>query len=171
MIRVEKFGFGAHHWRWGIHLGTCLAEVLLAQGQPDKALVHAEKALAKAQETGSQKYQGKAHLLRGGIALRASDWPRAEADFRQALSIARGIGHPNLVWASAHALAAALASRAERERTARGKGDEVHALAALAAETIRSIAERAPDAALSRTFLDWPRVQTALEDLERLQRL
>ena len=170
-VRVEKFGFGAHHWRWRIHVAACLAEVLLAQGQPDKALVQAEKALLKAEETGSQKYLGKAHLLRGGIALGAADSTRAEADLRQALSIGQRIGYPNLVWPAAHALATALASRAEKDRTARSKGDEVHTLAALAAATIRSIAERAPDAGLSRTFLNWSRVETALEDLERLQRL
>jgi len=171
LVRVEKFGFGAHRWRWGMHLATCLTEVLLAQGQPDQALLQAENALVTAQRTGSQKYLGKAHLLRGGIALSARDWPRAEADLREALAIARRIEYPNLVWPTARALAATLASWAESERAARSNGDEAHGLAALATETILSIAERAPEAALGRAFLSWTPVQAALDDLERLRRI
>jgi tetratricopeptide (TPR) repeat protein len=171
VISVEKFGFGAHRWRWGMHLATYLAEVLLAQGQPDKALVQVEKALVTARDTGSQKYLGKAHLLRGRIAVAARDWARGEADLREAAVIARRIEYPNLIWPSAHALAAALAGRAEHERTGRANGDEARALAVLAAETIASIAEHAPDAALRSAFLAWTPVQAALDDLERLRRI
>ena len=53
----------------------------------------------------------------------------------------------------------------------RAAGDEAHSLAVLASETIRSIAEHAPDAALGRTFLAWTPVQAALDDLERLRRI
>ena len=48
---------------------------------------------------------------------------------------------------------------------------EVHALAVLASDTISSVAERAPDAALGRNFLAWTPVQAALDDLERLRRI
>jgi class 3 adenylate cyclase/tetratricopeptide (TPR) repeat protein len=170
-VRVEKFAFGAHRWRWGMHLATYLAEVLLAQGEPDKALLQVEKALIRARETGSRKYLGKALLLRGRIALARHDWARGEADLREAVDIARRIEYPNLVWATAHGLAAALAARAERERTGRAKGDEAHTLAMLAADTITAIAERAPDPSLREAFLAWTPVQAALEDLERLRRL
>jgi hypothetical protein len=130
-----------------------------------------EKALVQARATGSLKYVGKAHLLRGRIALAAQDWTRAEADLREALDVARRIEYPNLIWQSAYSLADTLASRAQRERASRSKGDEASAVAALAADTIRSIAERAPEAALRDTFLAWRPVQTALEDLERLRRI
>lgn len=171
LTRVEKFGFGAHRWRWGMHLATYLAEVLFAQGQSDRALIQVEKALATAKDTGSQKYLAKAHLLRGRIAVAGRDWARGETDLRQAVAIARRIEYPNLIWPAAHALAAALATRAESERTARAKGDEVHALSVLAAETINSIADRAPDPDLQRTFLAWAPVERALDDLERLRRI
>jgi len=171
LVRVEKFGFGAHRWRWGMHLATCLGEILLAQGQLDNALLQVEKALVAARETGSQKYLGKAHLLRGRIAVAARDWARGEADLRHAVAVARRIEYPNLIWPAAHALAAALAARAEQDRTRRAQGDEMHALAALAAETIGSIAEGAPDATLRSTFLAWRPVQAALDDLERLRRI
>jgi len=48
---------------------------------------------------------------------------------------------------------------------------EAHTVAALAAETIRSIADRAPEAGLRETFLAWTPVQTAPEDLERVRRM
>ncbi|HEV8457003.1 MAG TPA: hypothetical protein VGR44_01790, partial [Methylomirabilota bacterium] len=147
-----------------------LAEVLFAQGESEKALWQLEKALVTARETGSQKYLGKAHLLRGRIALAGRDWASGEADLREALDIARRIEYPNLIWPAAHALAGVLASRAEAERAARAKRDEAHVVATLAAETIAEIAERAPDPALRHTFLSWLPVQAALEDLERLRR-
>ncbi len=171
LIRVEKLGFGAHRWRWGMHLATYLAEVLLEQGEPEMALRQVEKVLVRAGETGSLKYLGKAHLLRGRIAVAAHEWARGEADLREAVAIARRIEYPALIWPTTHALASALASRAEHERTSRAKGDESQALAVLAAETIGSMAERAPDAALRSTFLAWTPVQAALDDLERLRRI
>ena len=171
LARVEKSAFGAHRWRWAMHLATYLAEALLALGRPEQALVQADKALLGARATGSLKYAGKAHLLRGRIALAGGDGASGEIELREALDVARRIEYPNLVWPAAHGLALALASRAERERAARSKGDEVQTLAALAADTIRSIADRAPEATLRGTFLGWTPVQTALEDLERVRRM
>jgi tetratricopeptide (TPR) repeat protein len=170
LVRVEKSAFGAHRWRWAMHLATYLAEALLALGRPEQALSQADKALDGARATGSLKYVGKAHLLKGRIALAGGDWSGGELGLREALDVARRIEYPNLVWPAAHGLAAALASRAERERAARTKGDEVQILAALAADTIRSIAERAPETALRESFLAWTPVQAALEHLERLRR-
>jgi class 3 adenylate cyclase/tetratricopeptide (TPR) repeat protein len=171
LARVEKSAFGAHRWRWAMHLATYLAEALLALGRPEQALLQADKALLGARATGSLKYAGKAHLLRGRIALAGGDGASGEIELREALDVARRIEYPNLVWPAAHGLALALASRAERERAARSKGDEVQTLAALAADTIRSIADRAPEATLRGTFLGWTPVQTALEDLERVRRM
>jgi class 3 adenylate cyclase/tetratricopeptide (TPR) repeat protein len=170
LVRVEKSAFGAHRWRWAMHLATYLAEAQLVLGRSEQALSQADKALGGARATGSLKYVGKAHLLRGRIVLAGGDWTGGELDLREALDVARRIEYPNLVWPAAHTLASALASRAERERIARSKGDEVQALAVLAADTIRSIAERAPEAALRESFLAWTPVQEALEDLERLRR-
>ena len=171
LVRVEKSAFGAHTWRWAMHLAAYLAEVLLALGRPEQALAQADKALLGARATGSLKYAGKAHLLRGRIALVGGDRASGETELREALDIARRIEYPNLVWPAAHGLAVALAARAERERAARSKGDEAQTVAALAAGTIRSIADRAPEAALRETFLAWTPVQTALEDLERVRRI
>ena len=147
------------------------AETLLALGRPEHALQQAERALVGARATGSLKYVGKAHLLRGRIALAGQDWAGGEIDLREALDAARRIEYPNLVWPAAHNLPVALVSQAERERSARSKGEEAQVLASLAADTIRSIAGRAPEAALRDTFLSWTPVQAALADLERVRRI
>jgi tetratricopeptide (TPR) repeat protein len=171
LVRVEQFGFGAHRWRWAMHLATYLAETLLALGRPDHALQQAERALVGARATGSLKYVGKALLLRGRIALAGQDWAGGEIDLREALDVARRIEYPNLIWPAAHNLAVAMVSQAERERSARSKGEEAQVLASLAADTIRSIADGAPEAALRDTFLSWTPVQAALADLERVRRI
>ena len=78
LVRVEKSAFGAHRWRWAMHLATYLAEALLALGRPEQALSQADKALDGARATGSLKYVGKAHLLKGRIALAGGDWSGGE---------------------------------------------------------------------------------------------
>ncbi len=76
--------------------------------------------------------------------------------------IAREIAYPTLIWQAADLLASI--------RAQLGKGDEAGAPARLAAETIEGLAARAPDLALRRSFMNWPRVQAALETAERLRR-
>ena len=162
MVRVEKQGFGAHRWRWAMHLSTYLAEALLTIGRPEQALGQVENALVQARPTGSTKYVAKCHALRGQIALQGRQWSQAEADLAEALRIARRIQYPTLTWQAAHMLARAQAEQKNVE--------EAVATARLAADTIAAVAARAPDAAVKSTFLAWPRVQAAMEDLERIQR-
>jgi len=108
------------------------------------------------------KYVGKYHGLRGELALRAGEWGRAEADLREALATARQIGYPTLTWQAAHLLARAQANQ--------NKMEEAYAAARLAADTIEAVAARAPDPALTQTFLAWSRVQAVQEELHRLRR-
>jgi hypothetical protein len=89
---------------------------------PEQALAQADKALHGARATGSMKYIGKAHLLRGRIGLAVGNRAGGEIELREALDVARRIEHPSLVWPTAHELALALASRAEGERLARSEG-------------------------------------------------
>ncbi len=160
--RVEKFAFGAHRWRWSMHLAQYLAEALLASGDPERALAQAERALAVARPTGSAKYVAKAHTLRGDVALRARQWARAEEELGEGLGIAREIQYPTLTWQAAHLLA--------RVQAEQKKSEEAVAMARLAADTITGVAAAAPDAAARSAFLAWPRVVAALEDLERIRR-
>jgi tetratricopeptide (TPR) repeat protein len=162
LVRMEKFAFGAHRWRWSIHLAAYLAETLLATGEPQKALVQVEKGLAQACSTGSMKYIAKFHALRGETAFRAQQWSQAEADLGEALRIAQRIGYPTLTWQAAHLLA--------RTRAGQDKVEDAFTTARLAADTIEAVAARIPDSALQQTFLAWHRVQSVREDLDRFRR-
>jgi class 3 adenylate cyclase/tetratricopeptide (TPR) repeat protein len=162
LTRIEKFGFGAHRWRWSIHAAVYLGEALLVLGEPEQAVVQADKALIQARTTGSMKYVGKALALRGEAARRARAWSDAERDLGEALTVARRIGYPTLTWQAAHGLALAQAGA--------GKTEEAFATSRLAADTIAGIAAAAPEPALRRTFLAWPRVQAVQDMMEKLTR-
>jgi len=69
---------------------------------------------------------------------------------------------------SAHALSRALASQGRRGPT--DKVAEAHQMAQLAAETIRSVADRLPYPALTTSFLSWSRVRAVHDDLNHLSR-
>jgi hypothetical protein len=159
--QVEK-GLGSHRWRWDMRVSVSIAEALLALGRGDEALAWVERAASMARSTGSAKYLGKCHALRGELAMFGRRWDHAATELSAALAIGHRIEYPTLTWQAAHLLARA---QAEARRL-----DEAVVTAGLARDTIDAVAERAPDTALRRTFLEWPRVVAAREDLDRLIR-
>ncbi len=167
--RAER-GFGAHRWRWAVHVAAYLAEALMALGRPAEALPQIDRSLQGAIATGSRKYVAKGHALRGEIALAAGRWAEAEADLSEGLAIARQIGYPTLIWQCAHALSRALAGRGRADRTARAAAERAPEMVELAAETIRSVSGRLADPSLSAAFLGWSRIQAVHDDLDRLRR-
>jgi tetratricopeptide (TPR) repeat protein len=156
---VEK-GLGSHRWRWDMRVSVGIAEALLAVGRGDEALAWIERAASTARTTGSAKYLGKCHALRGDLAVLARRWDDAITELDQAVAIGRRIEYPTLTWQAAHLLA--------RAQAAAGKLDEAAATARVAVETIDLVAARAPEPALRRTFTGWTRVQRAREDLARI---
>jgi tetratricopeptide (TPR) repeat protein len=162
LSRAEK-GFGAHRWRWAMHLYAGIADTLLALGDPDRALTQVERGLSEARATGSMKYIAKFHALRGEIALAAQQWSQAEADCREALRIARQISYPTLTWQAAHLLA--------RSQAGQNNLEAAGATIQLAVETIDAVVTRIPDPALRETFLAWPRVQAVRAEQDRLSRI
>jgi hypothetical protein len=82
------------------------------------------------------------------------------APLTAAVETAREIQHPTLLWQAAHRLAVAQARA--------GADDAAAAAARLAGVTIDRVMAAAPEPALRTTFLEWRRVQEALEDVERL---
>jgi class 3 adenylate cyclase/tetratricopeptide (TPR) repeat protein len=159
--RVEK-GLGSHRWRWDMRVSVGIAEALVGSGRVDEAIAWIERAASNARSTGSAKYLGKCHALRGEIAILGRRWDDAITELDWALAIGRRIEYPTLTWQAAHLLA--------RVQAAAGKLDQAAASARLAVETIDLVAARAPEPALRRTFTEWARVQTAREDLERILR-
>ena len=168
--RRADAGFGAHRWRWEMHVAANLAEALIALGRPGEALPQIERSLAAGRATGSAKYIAKCHALRGEIAMAAGDWAQAESDLAEALGIARRIGYPTLAWQCAHALSRALAARGEGGSGAPDRAERACEMARLAADIIRSVTDRLPDPALKTAFLSWSRVRAVQDDLDRLLR-
>src|SRR5262249_4192685 len=126
--RVVKFAFGAHRWRWSLHLNAYLSEALLVTGEPARAMEHADRVLQQARRTGSMKYEARALGLRGQILLDAGRAADARGELATALELARKIGYPNLTWQAAHLLA--------RAEGAAGRMEEAAGAARLAAETL-----------------------------------
>jgi class 3 adenylate cyclase/tetratricopeptide (TPR) repeat protein len=159
--RVEK-GVGSHRWRWDMRVSVGIAEALLALSRGDEAVAWIERAALTARSSGSAKYLGKCHLLRGEHAVQGERWNDAAIELDHALAIARRIEYPTLAWQAAHLLA--------RSQAAVGRLDEAARTARLAADTIDLVAARTPEPALRRTFNKWVRVQTAREELDRILR-
>ncbi len=160
--RARK-AFGAHRWRWSIHLAFGLTTALMAAGRDGDALVQANQGLADAEQTSSLKYVGWFHARRGELTLRAGDAAAAVGSLERAVTIARGIGYPTLTWQAADLLA--------RAHAALGAADKARDAASLAEQTVASIAAAAPEAALAHALWRWPRVQEMQATLERVRRM
>ncbi len=160
--RVDKFAFGAHRWRWSLHLNTYLGEALLITGDPARAFDHADRVLQQARRTGSMKYEARARALRGQVLLDAGQSVEASGEIALALGLARRMGYPNLIWQTALLLARAEAGAGRMEQAAEA--------GRLAGKVLDEVAARLPDAGLRRTFLAWRRVGEAREEIDRLLR-
>ena len=160
--RARK-AFGAHRWRWTIHLLFGLTTALIALGRDGEALAQAERGLREAEASESLKYVGWFHARRGELALRAGDAAAAVQSLERAPAIARRIRYPTLTWQAADVLGCA--------RMRLGDAERARAAARLAEETLAAIAAAAPEPALAQTLRNWPRAQEMQETLERVRRM
>jgi hypothetical protein len=118
--------------------------------------------MVEARATGSRKYIGRCHALKGQIALGARDFVAATAELTEAVRITQAIEYRPLCWQAAHLLARAHAGADRPEAAAQA--------ARLALDTLDALSARVPDGASRDTFEAWTRVQAAREDLARLVR-
>jgi len=160
--RARK-AFGAHRWRWSIHLAFGLTTALMMLGRDGEALAAANRGLAEAEQTESLKYVGWFHARRGELALRGGDAAAAIESLKRAVAIARRIAYPTLTWQAADLLA--------RANMAAGADDEANAAAHLAEDTVAAIAAAAPESSLADTLRRWPRVVEMQETVERVRRM
>ena len=159
--RVEK-GLGSHRWRWDMRVSVGIAEALIALGRVEEARPWIERAAATARSTGSAKYIGRCHALRGELAIGDQRWSEAVVELTQALAHARRIEYPTLAWQAAHLRARAHAAADQPEEAAEA--------ARLALDTIGLVEAAAPRTDLRRAFTEWARVQAAREELQRILR-
>jgi tetratricopeptide (TPR) repeat protein len=114
-------------WRYSLHWLASLADHALARGAWDEARAHAERCLADAMRTRSQKYVTKAYRTLAEIALARRQWAEAGAALRTALHVAESIRQPTQIWKT----------HVARARLARAQGDADSALQAIhAAERV-----------------------------------
>jgi tetratricopeptide (TPR) repeat protein len=85
-------------WRYTQHLTHSLGEVLLAEGDENRALKLADEGLALAEPTESLKNIVKSRRLRGQVFLAQGKLKEAEKEFLKALNIAEQIGNPPQLW-------------------------------------------------------------------------
>ena len=162
LTRARK-AFGAHRWRWSIHLAFGLATALMMLGRDGEALAEANRGLAEAEQTDSLKYIGWFRARQGELALRAGDAAAAVDSLDRAVAIARRIGYPTLTWQAADLLA--------RASLALGIAEKAHAAAGIAQDTVAAIAAAAPESSLADTLWRWPRVIEMQETIERVRRM
>jgi hypothetical protein len=160
--RARK-AFGAHRWRWAMHLAFGLSTALMMLGRDSEALAEANRGLADAEQTDSSKYVGWFHARRGELALRGGDARAAAENLGRAVAIGRRIGYPTLTWQAADVLA--------RAHMALGAAEDARAAAQLAEDTVAAIAAAAPEPALAETLARWPRVLQMRETVERVSRM
>jgi tetratricopeptide (TPR) repeat protein len=160
LARAQK-AFGAHRWRSVIHLRFGLAATLLRLGRGRQALEQAELGLADARATGSRKYVGWFHLVRGEAALGAGQGPAAVAEAEIALGLAQAMRYPTLTWQAAHLLA--------RARMLPGPVEAAVPAATLAVDTLQRMAAAAPTQTLRASLERWPLARAAHDTLARLR--
>jgi class 3 adenylate cyclase/tetratricopeptide (TPR) repeat protein len=162
-VERARKAFGAHRWRWSIHLAFGLTTALMMLGRDGEALVEANRGLAEAEQTDSLKYVGWFHARRGELALRGNDAAAATESLGRAVAIGQRIGYPTLIWQAADLLA--------RAQMALGAADDARGAARLAEDTVATIAAAAPEPALAETLSRWPRVVQMRETVERVRRM
>jgi tetratricopeptide (TPR) repeat protein len=158
--RVQREAFGAHRWRWKMKLCLGLAEVSYTTGAYDQALRYVEEGLQEAQRTSSQKYVALGWALRGKIAAKLGDSVSAGTELQQALSLAKQLQSPSLLYPIAYDLGHWYESIDKKREAA--------ALYGKAKATIEQMATAVEDDALRFAFLQSALVQEIHERAARL---
>jgi class 3 adenylate cyclase/tetratricopeptide (TPR) repeat protein len=131
-------------WRYRLHIAHGLGRVALARGDPEGALLQAERELAGALSHRAPKIEARALTLRGAALLLEDRRDEAEAVLSQAVALADRIENPRASWSL-------LALLADIERR-RGRGDRALAHTAQAHALRDRVAASLPDDALRRSL-------------------
>ncbi|MHC4611339.1 MAG: ATP-binding protein, partial [Planctomycetota bacterium] len=135
-------------WRYSQHCLHSLGEVLLAQGEPERALTLADECLDLAERTDSRKNIVKARRLRGQVFATAGRHTEAETEYRKALDIARPLGNPPQLWKTLDALGCTLLELGLEQEARAAFEEALHVIDGVAAEL--------DDTDLKTTFLSAP---------------
>ena len=106
-------------WRYATHCLVSLGELSQARGDAARAGRFADQCLEIAVPTKSRKYEVRAWLLKGEIALARGRTDEAERALRLALAIALDIAEPRQTWLAYAALGRFHAERKDRDAARR----------------------------------------------------
>jgi class 3 adenylate cyclase/tetratricopeptide (TPR) repeat protein len=133
---------GSGGWeRWLIsgRLAAYRAELDLASGRLDDALMWSTRAIAMAEQGSRRKYLANARTTLGRVLTAQGEAPSATAELRSAVVLAAELGSPLLRWQ-------ALAALSRAERGVKGGAEDADRHAQEAADIIRAVAtELTPD--------------------------
>jgi len=104
-------------WRYGLHVQDARARLLLAAGEPERALALADDEHAGARTHRVPKAEARALVVRGRALLALDRRAEARDALERAAAVAERIGYPRAV-VDAHKLLAVLAGRAGDAETA-----------------------------------------------------
>jgi DNA-binding NtrC family response regulator/tetratricopeptide (TPR) repeat protein len=131
-------------WRYGLHVRDARARMLLAAGEPERALALADAERADARTHHVPKAEARALVVCGRALLGAERRDDARRALDEAIARATAIGYPRAL-VDAHLVLAALARRS-------GDGDGAARAAAAAAEIVSRLGATLADDGLRRTF-------------------
>jgi len=138
-------------WRYSQHIMHSLGDVILTEGDAERAFVLADECLALAEPTETRKNIVKGRRLRGQVFLAQGKLAEAEKEMATALQIAREIGNPPQLWKTYAALGDL--------RQAQGQTDDARHAYRDALSVIDGVAAGLEDESLKETFLSSNHVQ------------
>ena len=119
--RLREWQAGDHlilDWFWKIVLHITLAEVALAQRDPERASLEAAAAVRAAEATAERTWRSRAHSTAALVAMERRFFTDAERELRLAKREIRGIDAPLAAW-RIDAVSAALLERTARPESAK----------------------------------------------------
>ncbi len=146
-------------WRYSQRLMHSLGEIVLAEGDTERALALADECLALAEPTESRKNIVKGRRLRGQVFLAQDKLTEAEQEISIALEIAKQIGNPPQLWKTYVALGDL--------RQAQGRQDDAHQAYCDAITVIEDVAAGLDDESLRNTFMNSSHVQEIRQKADR----
>jgi tetratricopeptide (TPR) repeat protein len=120
-------------WRYTQRFPHSFGEDLLARGDVDEALRHADECLAMAEHSRSHKNIAKARRLRGQALVVQGRLKRAQEDLAIAVRMAAEVGSPPQIWKSHGALAELRTAQGDAEAARRAYADALAVIDAVAA--------------------------------------
>jgi tetratricopeptide (TPR) repeat protein len=132
-------------WRYTQHMNASLADLWLARGDPERAILFADACIDAAEATTSRRNIVKGRRVKGEALLAQGKLAEADAELQAALRVAEEVGNPAQLWKTLAALG--------RLRQAQDQADAAGYAYRRAIGIVETMAAGLSDAALRDTLL------------------